>query len=73
MIEKTVVVIVDGMTDDEIFDAINEQPHPLIADMRTLVDKLVEQIVREKYEGKDNSASVSENNYRPDAIKITAN
>lgn len=36
MIEKTVIVITDGMTDEEIFTAINEQPHPLIADMRTL-------------------------------------
>lgn len=70
MIEKTVIVITDGMTDEEIFTAINEQPHPLIADMRTLVDKLIEQIIREQY-GKDNSSSVSEGNNRPGAITIT--
>lgn len=70
MIEKTVVVITDDMTDEEIFDAINEQPFPLVADMRTVVGKLIDQIIKEQY-GKDNSASVSEGNNRPDAIKIT--
>lgn len=70
MIEKTVVVITDDMTDEEIFDVINEQPFPLVADMRTVVGKLIDQIIKEQY-GKDNSASVSEGNNRPDAIKIT--
>lgn len=70
MIEKTVVVITDDMTDEEIFSAINEQPFPLVADMRTVVGKLIDQIIKEQY-GKDNSASVSEGNNRPDAIKIT--
>lgn len=72
MIEKTVVVITDGMTDEEIFSAINEQSFPLIADMRTVVDKLVEQIIREQYDKQNNLASISEDDYRPDAITIKA-
>lgn len=71
MIEKTVVIITDGMSDEEIFAAINENPVPLVADMRTLINKLISQIIREQYDEEDNSETVPEDNHRPDAIKIT--
>lgn len=71
MIEKKIIVIKDGMSDEEIFNIINDDPAPLLADMRQVVNKSIEQIVREQY-GKDNTEAVPEGSYRPNAIKITA-
>lgn len=71
MIEKTIIVITDGMTEEEIFAAVNECSAPLVADMRTLVEKLVEQIIKEQYDKQSNTTSISEDNHRPDSIEIT--
>lgn len=71
MIEKKIIVIKDGMSDEEIFNIINDDPAPLLADMRQVVNKSIEQIVREQY-GKDNAETVPEGSHRPNAIKITA-
>lgn len=70
MIEKKVIVIKDGMTDEEIFKTLNDNPAPLVADLRTQVDKTIEQIVREQY-GKDYTAAIPEGNHRPNVIEIT--
>lgn len=70
MIERKVVVIKDGMTDEEIIAAINKEPVPLVMDARTSIDKLISQIIIENYEPEDNTETISETSHRPDAIKI---
>ena len=71
MIEKKVIVITDEMSEEQIFKMLNRDPAPLVADLRTVVAKSIEQIVRERY-AENLFAPVPKNNNRPDDIKITA-
>ena len=70
MIEKQVIIITDGMTEREIFMALNEDASPLVIDLRTLVDKTIEQIIKEKYDS-NKTSTLPEDGHRPDIIKIT--
>lgn len=69
MIEKQVIIITDGMTEDEIFMALNEDTSPLVVDLRTLVGKTIEQIIKERYDN-NKASTIPEDSHRPDIIKI---
>ena len=72
MIEYKVVVINDNnLTDQEIYDLINNGNAPLVIDARTgEIKKLLPQIIAEQQYARDKTETLPRRSNKPDAIKI---
>ena len=79
ILDYKALLIVDGMTEQDIFNLFDTQTAPLILDLRTgPIEKTVNDLVREYYayktkqlaSAKLQAEGVSENEHRPPPISI---